>query len=575
MSLKNNLRVIVAMGAAGFVVLAALWLTTERSRILRAKQDNARNLVETAWSIAAQYHTLEQDGKLRPEEAQKRASEVIGMMRYDNDNYLWINDLHPTMVMHPTKPQLNGTDLTNFKDPAGKALFVEMVDTVRKNGAGFVYYMWPKPGSDQPVSKLSYVKGFEPWGWLIGTGIYMDDVDAMWRQSALQAAGLTLTCLIALAVVAFIVWQRLFGRLRELSERLKDVAEGDGDLTKRIQVEAQDEVGELGSCFNTFLDKLQKALWQVADNTESLAIASEQISRTSREQAQGAETQGSQTLQVASAMQEMAATVQQVSENSGHAADTSQKAAEVARQGGEIVKETLARMHAIAESVEQTSKKVHNLGERSEEIGQIIFVISDIADQTNLLALNAAIEAARAGEQGRGFAVVADEVRKLAERTAEATHRITGMIHTIQSETKDAVAAMQQNNVEVEKGVKSTVLAGDSLGVIIEMSENVGSMVTNIATAAAEQSATTESINSNVDQIAKITAAHAAGAQQTSKALEDLSGLALNLQQLVGQFRLESNGHGRRGGNGRPEPIHQKEVRQSRVQATPVLTRTP
>lgn len=575
MTLKNNFRIIAGLAAAGFLVLTALWLTSERSRILRAKQDNARNLVETAWSIAAHYHSLEQDGKLRPEEAQKRAGEVIGMMRYDRDNYLWINDLHPTMVMHPTKPQLNGTDLTNFKDPTGKTLFVEMADTVRKNGAGFVDYMWPKPGSDQPVPNLSYVKGFDSWGWLIGTGIYMDDVDAMWRQSAMKAAALTLACLIALAVVTFILWRQLFSRLHGMIERVKDVAEGDGDLTKRIQVEAQDEVGELGDWFNTFLDKLQKTLTQIADNTESLASASEEISRTSREQAQGAETQESQTLQVATAMQEMSATVQQVSENSSHAAGTSQKAAEVARKGGEVVKETLAHMQAIAESVGQTSKKIHDLGERSEEIGQIIFVISDIADQTNLLALNAAIEAARAGEQGRGFAVVADEVRKLAERTAAATHRITEMIHAIQSETKDAVAAMQLNNVEVEKGVKSTAVAGDSLGVIIEMSEQVGSMVTNIATAAVEQSATTESINSNIDQIAKITAAHAAGAQQTSKALEDLSVLALNLQQLVGQFRLESNGHGHRGRNGRPEQVHQNEVRQSRVQATPVFTRTP
>jgi methyl-accepting chemotaxis protein len=179
MSLKNNFRIIVALGAAGFVLLAALWLTSERSRILRAIQDNSRNFVETAWSFVAQYHALAQEGKLNQEEAQKHAMELVGMMRYEKDNYLWINDFHPRMVMHPTKPELNGADLTNYRDPNGRALFVKMVQAVRNNGSGFVEYVWPKPGLENPVRKLSYVKGFEPWGWLIGTGTYIDDVDAM------------------------------------------------------------------------------------------------------------------------------------------------------------------------------------------------------------------------------------------------------------------------------------------------------------------------------------------------------------------------------------------------------------
>jgi methyl-accepting chemotaxis protein len=283
---------------------------------------------------------------------------------------------------------------------------------------------------------------------------------------------------------------------------------------------------------------------QVSSNIQSLATASEGISAASRDQAHGAELQKDQTNQVAAAMQEMAATVQEVSENSNKAAVASQKAAETAREGGQVVEETLSKMRAIATSVGETGKKVQELGKRSDEIGRISGVIEDIADQTNLLALNAAIEAARAGEQGRGFAVVADEVRKLAERTGNATKEIAEMIRSVQAETRTAVAAMEAGSREVESGVESTRRAGDSLQGIIEMSEQVGDMVTQIATAATQQPATTEPINSNIEQIARIASSTEAGVQQTAGAIQDLSALALNLRQVLGQFRLSDGTEG-------------------------------
>lgn len=543
MSLKNKLRVIVALAVAGFLLQAGFWLHSERRGILKQKQEKAQNLVETAYSIVVQYHDMEQDGKISRREAQQRSIAIIRGMRYEGDNYFWINDLHPSMVMHPSKPQLDGKDLSDLKDPKGKALFVEMANTVRKSGSGFVSYMWPKPGQGEPIPKLSFVKGFEPWGWVIGTGIYVDDVDATWRKSATTAAGLTLACLIVLMAVSASVSRSIFGRLREMN-RIMDVAQGEGDLTKRIAITSHDEVAELAKYFNTFMDKLEAILRQMSISTESLASTSEEISAASQDQAHGAELQKDQTDQVATAMQEMASTVHQVSENSNNAATASQKAAETAREGGKVVEETLARMRTIASSVGETARKVQELGKRSDEIGRIIGVIDDIADQTNLLALNAAIEAARAGEQGRGFAVVADEVRKLAERTSTATKEITQMIGSIQAETKSAVTAMQAGTKEVELGVESTSQAGLSLHEIIQMSEQVGGMVTHIATAATEQSAATEEINGNIEQIAKISLSTVAGAQQTSSALQDLSGLVLNLRRLVEQFRLSSDGTG-------------------------------
>ncbi len=547
MTLMGKFKVMIAVAAAGLLGLTGFWLNSQRSGLLSERVEKTKNLVEVPYSILVEQHRLELEGKISRQEAQRRAMEAIRALRYDGTNYFWINDMHPTMVMHPTRPELDGQDLTGFKDPTGKAIFVEMANASRTPNGSFVTYQWPKPGSDKPVQKMSFVKGFEPWGWVIGTGVYVEDVDAAWRRSGKIAGIFGLSCLAVLLIVSRKVSRSIFDRFREMIDLIKDVAQGEGDLTKRVEITSNDEIAELAKWFNTFMDKLQEILCQVSSNTQSLATASEDISASSRDQAQGAQSQKDQTNQVAVAMQEMAATVAEVSENSNKAAAASQQAAEMAREGGKVVEETLSRMRTISASVSDTARKVQELGKRSDEIGRISGVIDDIADQTNLLALNAAIEAARAGEQGRGFAVVADEVRKLAERTGNATKEIAGMIRNIQAETKTAVAAMRAGSQEVEAGVESTRRAGNSLQEIIKMSEHVGDMVTQIATAATQQSATTEHINNNIEEIARIASSTEAGVQQTAGALQDLSALALQLRRLVGQFRLSLDADGETG----------------------------
>src|SRR5882724_7781847 len=323
--------------------------------------------------------------------------------------------------------------------------------------------------------------------------------------------------LVLLLVVAIRIVRSITVPLDALSERFKEMAEHN-DLTARADQERQDEIGELGRCLNLFVEKLHDIMGQIKSTAEHLASSSEQLSSSASLQAQGAETQKEQAAQVATAMQEMSSTVLQVSENSNKAAEASRDAAETAREGGTIVEQTLMKMGTIADSVEATAKKMKELGKSSDQIGRIAGVIDDIADQTNLLALNAAIEAARAGEQGRGFAVVADEVRKLAERTTTATKEIAQMIKNIQDETKVAVVAMESGTKQVEEGVKSTTQAGDALKEIIHMSEQVGVMVTHIATAATQQSSASEEVNNNMEQISKLVKESSDGAQQSAKA---------------------------------------------------------
>jgi methyl-accepting chemotaxis protein len=308
-----------------------------------------------------------------------------------------------------------------------------------------------------------------------------------------------------------------------------------------IEIASDDEIADAANALNRMKNNLHQLIQAIATTAEHLASASEELSSSAAQQSGGAETQRDQTVQVATAMQQMSATVSQVSENSNRAAEASREAAETARQGGIVVEETLTKMRNIAHSVEGTAKKMDELGKSSDQIGRIAGVIDDIADQTNLLALNAAIEAARAGAQGRGFAVVADEVRKLAERTTNATKEIAQMIKNIQAETKAAVTAMEADTKQVEDGVKTTTQAGESLKKIIHMSEEVGEMITNIATAATEQSSASEEINKNMDQIAKLVNESALGSHESAKACQDLSGLALDLQTMVSKFKLDGD----------------------------------
>lgn len=369
-------------------------------------------------------------------------------------------------------------------------------------------------------------------------------VAARTSQLELTIFALVIAGIIVLIISGIALVRSVSKALRGMLRMVEDLAEGEGDLTKRLDITRADELGKLAKEFNLFLNKIHNIIFDVAGTAHQVASASEELSSSAALQAESSETQQNQTTRVAIAMQQMSSTVQQVSGNCAKAAEASGRAAGTAHEGGEVVKQALVQMRAIAESVGATAKKMGELGHSSEQIGRIAAVIDDIADQTNLLALNAAIEAARAGEQGRGFAVVADEVRKLAERTTVATKEIASMIKTIQDGTSGAVQAMEAGRRQVEEGLASTARAGESLQQIIRMSEEVGSMITGIAASATQQSAATLEINQNMDQIAQLVKESAVSSQQSAKACHALSDSASSLQSMVSSFKLaEATGH--------------------------------
>lgn len=369
----------------------------------------------------------------------------------------------------------------------------------------------------------------------------LDTVDAWSLRSKLTGLVMLIFAVLSCASAWWVIQFKVVLPLRSLALRIQDIAEGEGDLTRRVPVEGRNEIDEVGIWFNLFLDKLQDVMRKVKSDTQRLTVASEELTTSASRMAQGADAQQGQTAMVATAMHQMAAIVTEVSRNSDAAALKTRQAADDAREGGKVVEQTISMMHAVTESVDQVSRQIAGLGERSNQVGKIVEVIDEIAGRTNLLALNAAIEAARAGEQGRGFAVVAGEVRNLAERTTNATKEIGAMIGAIQHETQAAVQAMSQGTVQVRKGVVATGEAGSKLRLIIEGADEAAGMVNRIASAATEQSAATDEVNGNVNQIAKISNETAVGARTSAKACEALTDLALDLASLISKFKLDES----------------------------------
>jgi methyl-accepting chemotaxis protein len=312
----------------------------------------------------------------------------------------------------------------------------------------------------------------------------------------------------------------------------------DGDLRVKIDCCSGDEVGELSEAFRTMTENLRSTISKVSDTSNQVASAANQLQSTAEQIATGAEEVAAQAGTVATAGEEMSATSGDIAQNCQMAAEGAQRASQTASEGSAIVERTVLVMGQIAEKVQETAKTVESLGARSDQIGAIIGTIEDIADQTNLLALNAAIEAARAGEQGRGFAVVADEVRALAERTTRATKEIGEMIKAIQKETKGAVIAMEQGVRQVETGTEEAAKSGHALRDILEQVNDVAMQVNQIATAAEEQTATTSEISSNMHQITEVVQTTSQGAHESATAAAQLNGNAEELQRLVRRFKL-------------------------------------
>ena len=523
------------------LVLSTLFVLVPfiRGLLLEEKKASIQYLVEEASTILTSYQKKVETGSITKEVAQQNAAVDIKSLRYHGKEYFWINDQQAKLVAHPLRPENEGKDMGDFKDADGKFIYREFAKAASGDtGEGFVDYRQIKPNEKTPLPKLSYVKLFKPWGWVVGTGIYINDVDDHMLQIKISIGAALLVILGLSILLAWMVSRTITGPIKSVVDTIRDIAQGDGDLTSRLPILGHNEIGELSEWFNIFIGKLHGIISQVSGSSLQLASSALQLQQTSKQMTESIAQLSAQSTSLATAGEEMSATSGDIANNCHHAAGNAGGATQKANQGAAVVGQSISVMTSIAERVQNAASTVDALGVRSEQIGAIIGTIEDIADQTNLLALNAAIEAARAGEQGRGFAVVADEVRALAERTTKATKEIGEMIKAIQQETKAAVTSMEQSVAQVEQGTSHAAESGRSLQEILDIINNVTEQISQIATAAEEQTATTREISSNVMSLNDLAQQNNHALHESAVAANDVSRQAEELKTLVGQFKL-------------------------------------
>ncbi|MBA6420017.1 methyl-accepting chemotaxis protein [Pseudomonas neustonica] len=505
--------------------------------LLDGRSLKTQHLVESGMGVIEHFYALQQNGELTEEQAQAAAASTLQTLRYGDKDYFWIHSNNLIMVMHPFATQLVGNSVADVKDPTGKYLFRDMVALVKAQSAGVVNYMWPKPGVTDPVAKVSYVSGFKPWGWILGSGIYLDDVNQAFWTHMIPKLTMAALGILLLVGVNLMIALSISRPIAHAVKAMNDIATGDGDLSRHLDAHGNDEISGLARGFNAFTDKVAHVIDNIRDVVERNRLIATEVGSAMNKAEASYNQQNSELDTIASAVEEMSATSDEVAQRMSDSANAARDANQQALNSQQTADETSRSMEALARNIAQAGEAVAELSEQSHTIDTVLGVIRAVAEQTNLLALNAAIEAARAGEQGRGFAVVADEVRTLASRTQKSTDEIRTIIDSLQAGTAKAVSSMEgshQQSAAMQQQVEGSRAALQSIASSVD---TITDMTSQVAAAAEQQSRTSTEISSSLSQLSTLGGRVMRELQDTASNTKELTEAAAQLNQLINQFK--------------------------------------
>jgi methyl-accepting chemotaxis protein len=586
-----RLYALVGLALLTMAAVMMLGLFQEQDKLVAQRKAMLEAMNENAVTVFDAYYKQEQAGTLSQKDAQARAIEAIQAMRYQGNGYFFITDMKSMMIMHPIKPALNGTDQTDNKDPTGKHIFVEFAKKVAAEGKGFVDYYWPKPGAEEPVLKYSHVAGFAPWGWIVGTGVYADDLAAMFTEGLIQVAVICGLAALVILLAAFAIVRSVVGPIERLKTSMRAIA--DEDVSSAIpETDRKDEIGQMAGVLAVLRDSVKERIGMRQREAEQQSQLDDERRSNEHRAQSDAQTQADAMSAIGSALEKLAGgdltaeivriapeysklrddfntavtalrgVIQSIAQSTevvySSAGDISEAANNLSRrteQQAAALEETAAALDEITSTVKSASDRAAEAREMvnetkgsaaksgdivrnaiaamtriegsSSKISQIIGVIDEIAFQTNLLALNAGVEAARAGEAGRGFAVVAQEVRELAQRSAGAAKEIKELI--------------RNSATEVETGVTLVRSTGEALTEIESLVNRVNEHVASIATAAREQATGLAEVNTAVNSMDQMTQQNAAMVEETTAASQTLAQESRELKSLLQSFRLSAD----------------------------------
>lgn len=539
-SITQRLIALLGIAAFGTALMVAFMMFILNGLLIDEEKRKLDAVLDSAYTMVSYYHEQAQQGQLTEQQARQQAFQRLDEIRYEGAEYIFTINRQGEMVQHPFSKSLVGENVLSYEDPEGTRLFQEMVTKARADDRATVEYIWQKGSdSDNLVPKISRIRVFEPWNIIMGTGQYTDNIAAMLWQEFFKLAALAVFLSVPLLLLFVLIIRSITRPLKRINAAMVDIAQGEGDLTRRLRAEGSDELARLASSFNEFVDKIQQLVKSVQNSAREEEVAAERLSSLSNQSSAQSDELRAQTESVATAINELSSSAGEVADHARKAAESANTADEESGRSAVIVREAVNNIDALTQELRKAGDQARLLQDGSDKIGNILGVIVAIAEQTNLLALNAAIEAARAGDAGRGFAVVADEVRTLATRTQQSTDEISSIVDSIQGAIKDVtqiIAGVEDRSRTTNEGA---LKAEQAISQIQEAVANISSMNVQIASATDEQSRVTRDLSENVTGISDLSTENQNANQQVAEVSQQLTKNSIDLGQLVSRFKTE------------------------------------